>query len=98
MTIVCYSKVPGSTKSAHQYVDLNDQRAGEVWREQVTVTVSKLTEPRRTALKWRWFAKPEGESRILGRGDRAAMLLGSGYASKDKATDALEKACAVSSN
>lgn len=87
--IVSYSKIEGSEKSAHQKVEINDRLVGEVWREQVLVVVSKLTEPRRMAKKWRWFAKKEGESGILGVGTRAAWLLGPGFKSKNAATDAL---------
>lgn len=98
MAIISYSKVKGSDKSAHQYVEIDDQRAGEVWREQVNVVVSKLTEPRRMALKWRWFAKAEGDSNVLGRGTRAAMILGPGFASKDKAVDELSNARTLQTN
>ena len=48
-----FKTVSGSAKSAHQAVTVDEALAGEVWPEQVNVEVSKLTEPRRTALKWR---------------------------------------------
>lgn len=83
------TRIPGSTKCAHQAVVVSDVDAGEVWREQVNVVVSKLTEPRRMALKWRWFAKRSGEAATLGRGTRAAMLLGPGFKTRDEAITAL---------
>lgn len=60
-----------------------------MWREQTSVVVSKLTEPRRMETKWRWFARCAGETVILGRGTWAAMLLGAGFSSKGKAADQL---------
>lgn len=84
-----FKTVKPSDKSAHQRVDINDREAGEVWREQVSVVVSKLTEPRRMATKWRWFARCAGEATVLGRGTRAAMLLGAGFSSKHKAAEQL---------
>lgn len=89
---ISLSKVPGSTKSAHQLVVVDDAEAGEIWREQARVVVSKLTEPRRMAIKWRWFAKRTGENDTLGRGNRAALLLGPGFKSKDEAIEALNSA------
>jgi len=85
--------VPGSKKPAHQLVRTGENVIGEIWREQVNVVVSKLTEPRRMAMKWRWFAKPTGGSTTLGRGTRAAMVLGPGFKGKDLAIAALVKAC-----
>lgn len=93
--IISLSKVAGSTKSAHQSVVVDDADAGEIWREQANVVVSKLTEPRRMAMKWRWFAKRCGETETLGRGTRAAMLLGPGFKSKDEALAALTSAPAL---
>src|SRR5690242_3209116 len=89
MPIYSFASIKPSDKSAHQRVEINDRPAGEVWREQVNVVVSKLTEPRRMALKWRWFARCAGDSQILGRGTRAAVLLGPGFASKGKAAERL---------
>ena len=89
MPIYSFKTVKQSEKSAHQLVEINDRDAGEVWREQVSVVVSKLTEPRRMATKWRWFARCSGETTVLGRGTRAAMLLGAGFSSKDKASEQL---------
>jgi hypothetical protein len=65
-----------SDKSAHQLVQSGDATVGEVWCEQVSIVVSKLTEPRRMGTKWRWFARQTGNSATLGRGTRAATLLG----------------------
>lgn len=78
-----------STKAAREPVILGDQYVGEVWREHVLVVVSKLTEPRRMASKWRWFAKRFGDTVTLGRGTRSSMLLGPGFRSKDAAIAAL---------
>lgn len=78
-----------SKKAAHQTVIADGHHVGEVWREQVNVIVSKLTEPRRMAPKWRWFAKRVGKSVTLGRGTRAAVLLGPGFKSKRSAISAL---------
>lgn len=82
-----------SEKSAHHEVRAGEAGIGEIWREQVSVVVSKLTEPRRMGMKWRWFAKQAGSSVTLGRGTRAAMLLGPGFKSKDEAISALVAAC-----
>jgi hypothetical protein len=92
---VTLEKASQSDKSAHQLVYAGDAEVGEVWREQVSVVVSKLTEPRRMGLKWRWFAKQAGGSSTLGRGTRAAMLLGPGFKTKDEAITALVKACGL---
>lgn len=89
MPIYSFKSIKPSEKSAHQRVEINDRPAGEVWREQVQVMVSKLTAPRKTALKWRWFARCNGESTVLGRGTRAAMLLGAGFPSKQEAAEKL---------
>lgn len=89
MPIYSFKSVKPSEKSAHQRVEINDCEAGEVWREQVNVVVSKITEPRRMAQKWRWFARCAGEAAVLGRGTRAAMLLGAGFSSKHKAAEQL---------
>ncbi|MBN3785514.1 hypothetical protein [Burkholderia sp. Ac-20353] len=88
-------KVARSKMSAHQLVHFADAPIGEVWREQVSVVVSKLTEPRRMATKWRWFAKQAGSSVTLGRGTRAAMLLGPGFKGKDEAISVLLEACGL---
>jgi len=89
MPIYSFKSIKASDKSDHQRVEINDREAGEVWREQVNVVVSRLTEPRRLARKWRWFARCEGETVVLGRGTRAAMLLGAGFSSKHKAAEQL---------
>lgn len=93
MNTITYTKVPGSDKAAHQYVQIGDQRVGEVWREQAHVVVSKLTAPRRTAFKWRWFARKDGDSAVLGKGTRVALLLGAGFGSREGACEALQSAC-----
>ena len=89
--IVNLSSVKPSLKSAHQRVTVDDDDIGEIWREQVNVVVSRLTvtEPRRMAVKWRWFAHRTGQPGTLGRGTRSAMLLGPGFKGKDSAIAAL---------
>lgn len=89
MPIFCFKSIKPSAKSVHQRVEINDREAGEVWREQAHVVVSKLTEPRRMALKWRWFARCAGETTVLGRGTGASALLGAGFPSKQKAAEQL---------
>lgn len=89
MPIYSFKTVKPSEKSAHQLVEINDREAGEIWREQVSVVISKLAEPRRMGLKWRWFARCAGDTMVLGKGTRAAMLLGPGFKSKDKAVEQL---------
>lgn len=79
------TKVAGSEKSAHQQVHVGENAVGEIWREKVKVVVSKFTAPRVTAERWRWFAKQAGSTITLGRGTRAAMLLGPGFKTKDEA-------------
>lgn len=87
--IINLKTVAGSTRSAHKTVVVDDEDAGEIWREQVQVVVSKITEPRRMDLKWRWFARRQGSTETLGRGTRAAMLFGPGFKTKDVALEAL---------
>lgn len=89
MPIYSFKAVKPSEKAAHQQVEINDRIAGEVWREKVQVTVSKLTQPRHTGLKWRWFARCDGETTVLGRGTREALLFGAGFPSKFDATEKL---------
>lgn len=84
-----FKSVKDSSRSTHQKVLVNAVVVGEVWREQVHVTVSSLTQPRRTAVKWRWFARKEGASATLGKGTRMAMLFGSGFKTKGAAVDEL---------
>jgi hypothetical protein len=79
------TKIAGSEKSAHQQVHADEIAIGEIWREKVKVVVSKITAPRVTAERWRWFAKQAGSMATLGRGTRAAMLLGPGFKTKDEA-------------
>jgi hypothetical protein len=96
MSIISFKTVNGSAKSAHQQVEINDQIAGEVWREQARVIVSKLSEPLRQEMKWRWFGKVEGDTKVLGRDSKA--LVGPGFASKNKVVDALEAALLATAN
>lgn len=85
MPIYSFSRIPDSLKSAHAKVEINDREAGEVWREQVNVPVKAGGR----TLKWRWFARIQGESNVLGKGTRSAMILGAGYTSKNNAADVL---------
>lgn len=89
---VTLKRVAASEKSAHQHVVIADVTVGEIWREEVSVVVSKLTEPRRMAQKWRWFARQTGSNVTLGRGTRAAILLGPGYKARSEAVTALVQA------
>jgi len=89
MPIYNFKSVKPSVKAAHQIVEINDREAGEIWREQVHVVVSKLTEPRRMALKWRWFARCIGTTTVFGKGTQKAMLIGAGYTSKHLAAEQL---------
>lgn len=90
MTDYTFKRMTGSKKESHSTVYQGSIPIGEVWRELVNVTVSKLTEPRRMARKWRWFAKRDASTPTLGRGTRAAMLLGPGYPSRAAALEALK--------
>lgn len=91
-----FSKVEGSTRDGHKHVTLDGKVVGEVWREQTHVVVSRLTEPRRTKLKWRWFSKLQGDPRIFGRGTRASMIMGAGFVSRAEALGEMTKAIAGS--
>lgn len=86
---ITFEKVKESPRSAHVRVLKDGLVVGEVWREQASVVISKLTAPRKMATRWRWFARKTGESTILGRGTRSAMLLGAGYPTKMGAIDVL---------
>ena len=83
--------IKGSARLNHQAVSIDGSDVGEVWKEQVDVVVSKMTDPRRLAKQWRWFSKRTGASATLGRGTRAAMLLGPGFKSKDDAIAAMRE-------
>lgn len=96
MSIVSFKTIKGSAKSAHQQIEINDQIVGEVWREQARVIVSKLSQPLRQEMRWRWFAKATCGGEVLGRGRTG--LAGPGFPSKDKAVDALDAAMPVHAN
>lgn len=87
-----FKKVGGSNHNAHSTVLQGDDKVGEVWREMVHVTVSKLTAPRKTAKKWRWFSRVDSSSQTLGRGTRAALIFGAGFSSRAEALNALMSA------
>lgn len=72
-----------------QEVYEGEQLIGHVWREQVHVVVSKMTEPRRMQLRLRWFARCADSSDTLGRGTRVAAVMGAGFGSKNAAVDAI---------
>lgn len=82
------SAVRGSARQSHSSVSRDGAAVGEVWREESLVVVSKLTEPRRMAKKWRWFGKIIGRTETIGRGTQRAMLMGSGLKSR---TDVLRE-------
>ncbi|KAB8048669.1 hypothetical protein GCN78_18160 [Janthinobacterium rivuli] len=92
MSIIRFKPVKGSTRFAHQQVEIDDKIVGEVWREQSRVIVSKLSQPLRQEMRWRWFGKGEDDTKIFGR-DRQG-LVGLGFTSKDKVVDALLTASA----
>ncbi|WP_199031387.1 hypothetical protein [Ralstonia sp. ASV6] len=85
MPIYTFTAVPDAVRSAQQHVEINNIDAGEVWREQVHVPDGKG----RQSLKWRWFARCEGETKVLGKGTRAAVIVGAGFTSKHKAAEAI---------
>ncbi|WP_059414296.1 hypothetical protein [Cupriavidus basilensis] len=85
MPIYNFTTIADSGRSAHQHVEINDIEAGEVWREQVHVWDCKGKQ----SLKWRWFAKCKGDAKVLGKGTRAAVILGAGFPSKHKAAEAI---------
>jgi hypothetical protein len=80
-----FSNQAGSTKSSHQRVAINGKPAGEVWREQAHVWDTRGKQ----SLKWRWFARCEGDTKVLGKGSRIAMIVGAGFTSKATAADQL---------
>ena len=94
MSIQNFTKISGSTLQGHQRVEINDQPAGEVWREQVIVPdrTQRLT---RHPKKWRWFARTHNDPTTLGRGTRSSLLFGSGFTTRQKAVDAIEAALAA---
>lgn len=85
MPIYSFSRISDSHKSAHAKVEINDREAGEIWREQVNVPVKVGGR----TLKWRWFARIQGDSKVLGKNTRAAMILGAGFTSKTNAAEAI---------
>lgn len=86
--------VKDSKRLSHQSVSRGGVKVGELWREEALVVVSKLTEPRRMAKKWRWFGKVEGHTETIGRGTRAAMLMGPGLKSRSEVIGAIKAALA----
>ena len=84
----------GSQRLSHQSVLRAGVQVGELWREEALVVVSKLTEPRRMAKKWRWFGKVNGATETIGRGTRMAMLIGPGLKSRSEVLRAITAALA----
>ena len=80
-----YTPLRGRGRSGHQQVHVGGKPVGEIWREAVSIPRSKARNP----MKWRWFARAGNDETILGRGTRLALLTGAGFASKNKATEAL---------
>ncbi|WP_372527487.1 hypothetical protein [Piscinibacter sp.] len=80
-----YAPLRGSGRSNHQQVLVHGKPVGEVWREGVIIPKSKARNP----MKWRWFARASNDDTVLGRGTRHALVLGAGFASKNKATKAV---------
>ena len=92
--MITTKKVAGSPKLAHQTICDDDVELGEVWREEVSVVVSRISAPRVMAKKLRWFARATKSTAVLGRGTRAAMILGPGFKSKTEALEALQRSVA----
>lgn len=84
-------KADGRRTGVQEVYD-GEQLIGHVWREEVHVLVSKLTQPRRMQLKLRWFARCVQDTQTLGQGTRAAMLMGAGFTSRDAAVKAMRDA------
>lgn len=78
-----YVRVEGSDKGAHQYVQIDGARIGEIWRGQLTIRDAKGNQ----CEKWRWFGRPMGTEVALG--DNGSSTGDKGFGSKDKAVDAL---------
>lgn len=80
--LVCV-RVVESNKGAHQYVQIDGARIGEIWRTRLTVKDAKGNE----CEKWQWFARPVGS--IVALGEDGSSDRDKGFGSKDKAVDAL---------
>lgn len=80
-----YTPVRGSGRFNHQHVLVQGKPVGEVWRESVIMPKSRARNP----MKWRWFARASNDETVLGRGTRHALVFGAGFASKNKATEAV---------
>jgi len=80
---IVYVKVVNSLKPAHQYVNLDGERIGEIWREKIDI----VDNTGHTAKKWRWFAN---RNQSIAHPEEAnAFLCKPSYGSKDGAVDAL---------
>jgi len=80
-----YTALRGSGRAGHQQVLVGGKPVGEIWREAVSIPKSRARNP----MKWRWFARAAHDETVLGRGTRLALLMGAGFTSKNKATEAL---------
>jgi hypothetical protein len=81
---IVYLKVPNSVKQAHQYVNHNGERIGEVWREQIDIIDVKGN----SLKKWRWFASRDSSGVCIDEAGTLSCKIG--YGSKDRAVDMLE--------
>lgn len=82
---IVYIKVRDSGQNAHQFVNIEGRRIGEIWREQVDIVGGK-SHPFK---KWRWFAKAAGSLSELCTNSESPNV-GTPYGTKDKAVDFLE--------
>lgn len=86
-----FKAIANSPRVAHSTVSVQGVELGEVWKEHVQVTVSSFTQPRRTAMKWRWFSRRDPSSPVCGKNTRTALLLGAGFRSRAEAFEELQK-------
>ncbi len=85
-----YVKVNQSEKGAHQYLQIDGVRVGDIWREHLRIKDAKGNQ----CEKWRWFARPEGITTVLG--EAVSSTGDKGFGSKDRAVDALiSAACQI---
>lgn len=82
--VICFAKIRGSGKSAHQLVKVDGLVLGEVWREPVWIRTDG-----HGGQLWRWFAKTPQSSCTLGHGARLPTMNGASFVSKEKAADVL---------
>lgn len=90
MTDVTLKPIKGTEKSAHQQVIVDGQVIGEVWRKKTSTVVSKLMQPIRSEMKWRWFGSRTGDSTVIG-GTRRSFA-GYGFAKKESVIEEMRQA------